>query len=375
MRTQDIPRVRGIWVESIGSSPALSTVAGLNEIFQQAKAFSTTDLYLQVYREGRSWYQSCLAGQEFYQACFRSGFEPLEEAFALAAKHSIRLHAWLNTFNLGLNNSARFLIEAGGSSELLTDNRGTRIDAYSDSGSSSAGDIFVLDAPKLWLDPASPRVRSYVRDVVSELIGRYPQFSGIHFDFFRYPYLLPMQPSSRIGVGFEFGYGESSLAAFRQECGIETGFHKDHSGALRPINDECSLAWDRWRRGRLDGYLEDTREIIGEDRALSVACLTWSDRAYHTAFQNWRKWLSTGMVNQACLMTYTSDDELFSYLVTQACAFQNPTASVIAGIGSYLLRDGFQLQNQMQCAKLAGARGEVLFSFENLKKKGFSLDV
>jgi uncharacterized lipoprotein YddW (UPF0748 family) len=206
---------------------------------------------------------------------------------------------------------------------------------------------------------------------VAELLQAYPELSGVHLDFFRYPYLLPMKPSSRIRVGSEFGYGTDSLQRFAKECGIDDAFERDAHGALHPRSDEISLRWDSWRREQIERYLPGIRERLSAGQKLSVACLAWSDRAYLTSYQNWRRWLERGMLDVACLMAYSADDELFSYLVRQAAAFQSDRAALIAGIGAYLLRNVAQLQRQLEIAHECGAAGSVLFSYENVKRLGW----
>lgn len=360
--------MRGLWVESLGAEPAIATPQGIDEVFSLASRFSVTDLFVQVYREGRAWFASRLAGQEFLTPCLNRGYEPLRALLDRAESQRIRVHAWMNVFNLGKNANAS-LLKNEGREVLLRDNFGVRIDAYGEDGSppDRRAEFFSLDAPHLWLDPASVLVRERFLGTVSELLRAYPELSGVHLDFFRYPYLLPIKPSSRIRVGSEFGYGPDSLRRFANECGLEDAFERDPHGALHPRTDEISLRWDSWRREQVGRYLREIRERLSVGQRLSVACLAWSDRAYLTSYQNWRRWLESGIIDAACLMAYTADDELFSYLIRQAAAFQSERAAVVAGLGAYLLRDLAHLERQMDIAQRCGARGTILFSYENLK--------
>jgi uncharacterized lipoprotein YddW (UPF0748 family) len=358
-------------MESLGATPALASPETIATAIDFAKKAGISDLYLQVYREGRAWFPSKVAGQEFLEKARSPKFDPLTLAIDYAKKSGIRVHAWINAFNLGLNANAKILQDRG-RDLLLTDNIGTRIDAFSDEGvpPDSRGEYFCLDAPKLWLDPSDSRVREYLRILVGELFAAYPELSGLHLDFFRYPYFLPMQPSSRIGCGFEFGYGEAARAAFERETTNSAAFIEDKRGALRPKNQEVSLQWDQWRRRGIGDYLPLFRSVIGKKRVLSSAVLAWPERAYFTAYQNWRTWLAEEMLDDACLMAYTGDDELFSHLIRQACAFQKGRSSVVAGVGVYLLKDSEQLNRQKEIAKECGAKGEIIFSYENLRKLG-----
>src|SRR5262249_4831158 len=156
---------------------------------------------------------------------------------------------------------------------LLTDNRGLRIDAYSDAGAppDARSEYFSLDTPKLWLDPASSNVHRHLCGLAADLLDAYPALSGLHLDFFRYPYLLPMQPSSRSRCCFEFGYGEESRAKFEEHRG-GNGCFESVGGALRPSSDAVSLHWDCWRRAQIEKYLVSFRELLKPAQQLSVAC-------------------------------------------------------------------------------------------------------
>lgn len=361
--------IKGIWLESLGANCAISNPTQLIAALEFAKAQGFSDVFLQIYREGRAWFPSRVAGQEHLTQALGNGFNPLDFALQQATRLGLRLHGWFNIFNLGLNRGAKILAQHG-ERILLSDNLGVSLSRYSENGTppDSRAGTFVLDAPNLWLDPSSPEVREYVFQVVSEALAAAPDLAGVHFDFFRYPYFLPIQPSSRISCGYELGYGEESRKRFESDCDCSDAFAEDERGALRPRSAELSLKFDQWRRGLLTSYLEAARQIAGS-RALSVACLAWPERAYFTAFQNWRAWLEGNLLDQACLMAYTADDEHFRHLIKQAVAFQGEKAAVLAGIGTYLHSDEKQTAAQCEEALRLGAVGSVVFSYENLRKR------
>lgn len=361
--------IRGLWVESLGPRPALSAPDSVRALIAYAASHEISDIYLQVYREGRTWFSSVHAGQEYYQSARSPAFEPLREAVTLAHDAGIRLHAWLNVFNLGLNQSAPILRQLG-TEALLADNRGVSLDRYTDSGAppDSRAQYFMLDAVKLWLDPSMPEVKRYILSIVEDALSAAPEIDGIHLDFFRFPYLLPMQPSSRISCGYEFGYGNGTRNRFMEAHNQPNAFIRDQHGDLRLAGDEVSLQFDRWRREAVTAYLPAIRAQLAKPQVLSVACLAWADRAFFTSFQNWRSWLLDGLVDQVCLMAYTADDELFNHLIRQACAFQTEMGSVIAGLGAYLHKEHAQTKRQQHSAVRLGARGWLLFSYENIRR-------
>ncbi len=360
--------IKALWLENLGPRCALSSPEAIVAALEFAKQHSFSDIYLQIYREGRAWFPSRVAGQEHFEAAAGNGYRPLETALTQAARLGLRVHGWFNAFNLGLNAGATFLIERG-EGNLLCDNRGVSLARYTDSGipPDTRADVFSMDAPRLWLDPSSPEVRDYFVRVVDEALHEAPGLAGVHLDFFRFPYFLPLQPSSRIACGYEFGYGRETQTRFETQTSLPGAFVQDALGTLRPRDAEVSLRFDQWRRDSITEYLRVLRSKIGS-RILSVACLAWPERAYFTAFQNWRAWLEEELVDQACLMAYTADDEHFRYLVKQATAFQTKKSHVLAGVGTYLHKDSARTWRQCQVAEQLGAAGSVVFSYENLRK-------
>ncbi len=251
---------------------------------------------------------------------------------------------------------------------LLKDNVGSRVDEYEEDGEApgNRGEFFCLDTPKLWVDPAEDSAREFTWEVISEFCKIFPEVSGIHLDFFRYPYLLPIKPSSAINRGFDFGYGSSSLKKFSHECGGIRVFEKENA-SLFPVSREVSLLWDNWRRSQVTQYLSEIRKTIGSQTKLSVAALAWADRAYMSSFQDWRFWMRESLLDKICLMAYTNDNRLFADIIKSASAFQNENTALVAGIGGYLCKNIDQIQQQEHLALEYGARGTILFSYENLK--------
>jgi len=79
----------------------------------------------------------------------------------------------------------------------------------------------------------------------------------------------------------------------------------------------------------------------------SVAALSWSDRAYLNAYQDWRYWLESEQVDGLCLMTYTADNSLLKQQLRQAIAFRQPGQFIFGGIGVYKLKTEAELRNQV----------------------------
>ncbi|MBX7144549.1 MAG: family 10 glycosylhydrolase [Oligoflexia bacterium] len=356
----------GLWMEASGEGAALLSRSALERALRQCTDFGVTDLFFQVYREGKTWFNSRHADPEPFTTAASQGYSPLDLTLQYCDAHGIRVHAWINVFNLGANAKAPILQKLGAEA-LQLDCTGKSVEQHS----CAEEHEFVLDAPKYWLDPLHTGVHDYLMAVVGELFQQFPALAGLHLDYMRYPYMLPLKPSARVSHGVDFGYQPKSLQAFALATQDSEPFLRKQ-GKLVPRSDDLALAWDRFRRAAVSRYLGEFRQIIGVKRDLSVAAMPWPERAFYTAFQNWRSWLSNDEVNCICLMSYTADDEHFEQLVRQAKAFESKKSKLMAGVGCYLLSEKSNLERQLKLARNLKA-SPIIFSYRNLAKQGWMI--
>ncbi|MGH7411522.1 MAG: glycoside hydrolase family 10 protein [Candidatus Methylomirabilis sp.] len=358
----------GLWVEAEGPNRTLDDLGRLEKMVLAASEAGITHLYLQVYRGGRSWYASTLADDEPYrQAVTRQGYDPLQFALGLAHARGLQVHAWMNLFNLGRRRDGPLQTRLG-SAAVTRDNRGRSLLHYDNSR--APGDekqAMVLDTPGYWLDPGDPQVQEALAAIIQELVSRYPTLDGVHLDYVRYPYAVPTVPGSRYSNGLDFGYGERSVARFLTETGLSAFAAKgDPAVAQR---------WDDWRREQLGRFLRQVRDRVRRLRRnlmLSAALLAWPDRAYQSAYQDWRLWLEEGLLDHGIIMNYNRDSHLARHLSRQAVAFRGHS-KLFVGLGAYVFLDQPDLlAQQIRDAREQGADGVVLFSYDNLlKREGF----
>ena len=355
----------GLWVEAEGPNRTLDDLRRLEAMVLTAAESGITHLYLQVYRGGQSWYASTLADDEPYrQAVTRHGYDPLQFTLGLAHTKGLRVHAWMNLFNLGRRRDGPLQARLGPAA-VTRDNRGRSLLSYD--GSRPPGDEgkwIELDTPGYWLDPGDPQVQDALAALVQELVARYPALDGVHFDYVRYPYAVPTVPGSRYSNGLDFGYGERSVARFLTETGLSAFAAKgDPAVAQR---------WDDWRREQLGRFLQQVRGRVRELRRnlmLSAALLAWPDRAYQSAYQDWRLWLEEGLLDHGIIMNYNRDRHLARYLSRQAVAFRGHS-KIFIGLGAYVFLDQPDLlAQQIRDAQEQGADGVVLFSYDNMLKR------
>ena len=318
-------------------------------MIDRAKKSGFNILFVQVYRHDRAWFNSVIADASPYRRIIgKEKIDPLAYIIKQGHQAGLEVHAWLNMFRIGKDPRAVVLRRLG--KEAVTrDGKGHSL-------------LYRKDLPDggYWLDPGDSGVCKYLLNVISEVIRKYPGIDGIHLDFLRYPYLSPTGGSFWAGRR-DLGYGKESVRRFREWTGLDP--------LKMEITRSSCQSWDDWRRYQINNFLESARRQINSLNPRiknSAAVVAWADRAYLSAFQDWRRWLEEGAVDFVVVMNYSPDARLARYLTQGALASQKKR-QVYIGLGAYLLMSQPRvLLQQIQDCRRAGAPGVVLFSYDAL---------
>jgi uncharacterized lipoprotein YddW (UPF0748 family) len=339
------PRPRGLWVLCEGSRRVLEHPEQIPALIADARRLGVSDLFVQVYRGGRAWFDSSYADAAPYRALRESaGADTLAQLITQAHEEDLRVHAWVNVLSLASNRDDRWgrsLLDYPGLDVPPPDRR-----------------YYRMGTPAVWLDPAAPGVADRLVATFAELLTRYPELDGLHLDYIRYPDVLPFVPGSRFGVGLDFGYGPATRARFRAETGLEAPF----GDSLANAN-----AWDAWRRDQLTALvvaLRSAARTVLDDIELSAAVWSWADRAYLSQGQDWRRWLEDGLLEFAVPMAYTPDDRMLRYQAESYAGLAGADR-IWVGLGTWLFaKRPERALEQIRIARAAGAAGDALFSWD-----------
>jgi uncharacterized lipoprotein YddW (UPF0748 family) len=360
-------RPRGLWVLCEGSQRVLEHPDRLETLIDDARRMGVTDLFVQVYRGGRAWFDSSWAGAEPYQRIRESlGIDPLAQLLPRAHEAGMRVHAWVNVLSLAGSRETQIVSQLGRDA-VLVDRRGRSILDYPKFDIPEPDRRYYrMGTPAIFLDPATPGVAEYIAGTFAQLVERYPGLDGLHLDYIRYPGVLPFSPGSRFGVGLDFGYGEPSRSRFKAETGLTA-----------PLGDSLRNAdrWDEWRREKLTELVRAVRVAAlaarseaAESRALAVSAAvgTYAERMYLSEGQDWRRWLEEDLIEFAIPMAYTLDDRMFRYMA-EGFASGAHADRIWLGHGTWLFdkRPAGAL-DQLRVARAAGTAGEVLFSYDSI---------
>jgi uncharacterized lipoprotein YddW (UPF0748 family) len=353
------PPARGLWVLCEGSQRVLERPEKIPTLLEDARQLGVTDLFVQVYRGGRAWYDASLADAGPYRALREAtGRDTLAELVSRAHEAGLRVHAWVNVLSLAARRDGPLLRDLGRDA-VLVDRQGRSILDYPNLDVPPPDRAYYrMGTPAVWLDPAAPGVAERLAETFVELVILHPELDGLHLDYIRHPDVLPFTPGSRFGVGLDFGYGETTRARFREETGLEAPFRDSAANANR---------WDEWRRDQVTALVRRVRERAhahAPDLAISAAVWTYADRAYLSQAQDWRGWLDAGLLEFAVPMAYTLDDRLLGYMARSFAGLPS-RERIWLGLGTWLFaKRPARAVEQVRIAGDADLAGDALFSWD-----------
>ncbi|WP_299823763.1 family 10 glycosylhydrolase [uncultured Pontibacter sp.] len=173
---------RGVWIATVQNIdwPTKAAV-GVNPAAQQQELIQILDehqktginaIMLQVrpstdafYAKGREQWSRFLTGKQGLAP--EPFYDPLEFAIQEAHKRGMELHAWINPYR-----ATTSLVDSLTSPDHITRKTPEWFFSYGD---------------KKYFNPGIPEVRSYIVDVILDIVRNY-DIDGIHFDDYFYPY-------------------------------------------------------------------------------------------------------------------------------------------------------------------------------------------
>ncbi|HSL69247.1 MAG TPA: family 10 glycosylhydrolase [Longimicrobiales bacterium] len=264
---------RGLWVTRFD----WRTAEEVRALVDSAAAAHFNILYFQVRGNADAFYRP---GLEPWGARLTGtlgadpGWDPLEVAVRQAHAHGIELHAWLNAF-YGYPSSA--------SAPLATDPP----HALSQHPDWWMVDLIgqpITDESGRWLSPASDGARTRLAAVAADLARRY-LLDGVHLDFVRYPFSMPVDSLSQA----EWLKARTSNPALTLD-----GYRRT------AVADAVRLVRDSLNRARASARLSAAVwGIYQNTRAWAAVSTGYDDR-----LQDPRAWATAGLLDAIAPMVY-----------------------------------------------------------------------
>ncbi|MDP8263699.1 MAG: family 10 glycosylhydrolase [Candidatus Ancaeobacter aquaticus] len=356
----------GVWVECMGSNDTLSSSSKIIAMLDDVKTNGMNTIYVQVFRHDKAWFKTNSYDNRPYKNFYKKEKKDLLKfVISEAHKRDIKVHAWINIFRIGRNKKSP-IIKKYGPSVVTRDNKGRSMLEYPNLQLPGKDNTYYeADGTGYWLDPGDLRVQKYMLGVVKEIVARYKSIDGVQLDFIRLPYTVPFSPGSRFPKGISYGYGKESCKRFQKKYGMNP---------LKPDMVTNNMQkWDDWRREQITDFVKKAFKIVKKKNKrieLSTAVVCYADRAYLSAFQDWRRWLNENIVDNACLMNYSIDPLLYRYVTIAGKAFENDESKIYTGIGAYLLKARMNIYEQeLKDTVSLDVDGIILFSYDSMLKK------
>lgn len=348
----------GTWITVFSQEKVLESKENIDRMLAVCERSGITDVYMQVYRADRAYFDSSITDASPYKALKeKAGVDPLRYLIDRAEKKDIRVHAWLNMLCLSQNDKAN-VISKFGDGILTRDQHGrTPLSSPRDQW-----DKYYIREDQLFLEPGDWRIRDYVSSVAEEVVKKYPGLAGLHLDYIRYPSAVPFIPGSRFAShGLYYGYTDVNILAFKKATGLDPRTMEGTPENFRK--------WDAWHRDRVSLIV---REVSKRARAISpdmlISCTTVAspERTYYVTCQDWTRWLNEKIVDYTTPMNYSEDPSIVE-LNSKAMLGAAQGKKMHMGIGAYMLKNKIdELEKQILAVKKLSPAGIILFSYDDI---------
>ncbi|MCC6822438.1 MAG: family 10 glycosylhydrolase, partial [Verrucomicrobia subdivision 3 bacterium] len=196
-----------------------------------------------------------------------------------------------------------------------------------------------------WLCPSHPDNFALETNAMLEVVRNY-DVDGIHFDYIRYP-------------SSDYCYCTGCRARFQSQTGhTVANWPADvlAAGTLR----NAFLDWRRAQITRLVAAVYAGTKALKPAVRVSAAVFPNALTAFDGEGQDWRLWITNGIVDFLCPMDYTTDVHGFTNLVAQQLAYAGGQVPIYPGIGAFVLETDATL-TQIQAARNLNTHGFIVF--------------
>jgi uncharacterized lipoprotein YddW (UPF0748 family) len=357
--------VRALWVVRT----SLTSVPKIQAMVKAAAENGFNTLIVQVRGRGDAYYRS---GQEPRAEELKdqpADFDPLAVTLTEAKQRGLKVHAWLNTSLLAnldaLPTDPKHVYNKH--PEWLAVPRPVAAELYKMSPGDPRYRARIVEWSKanrgelegVYTGPANARVREHIYKIWMDVLRNY-EVDGLHFDYVRL-------------ASPDFDYSHTSLEKFRKW--LEPKLSKDERGQLKQSSAQNPLAaaetysekFGEFQREQITMLVQRIYLAVKRQKPnvmVSAAVFANHENAYTRRFQDWRRWLSMGILDVACPMAYSTDTAVFKKQIEIATTSAHASGrKVWAGIGAYRIPADSTVE-KINVARTLGSDGIILFSYD-----------
>lgn len=261
---------------------------------ERIKRANLNTVYVEAFWDGYTIYPTKVAAQRPLSIAYGTadasgkGWDVLQTYLDEGKKLDLKIHAWLHVFhqwntNLGgLENSPIFakhkdwaILDSNGSPFVKSEAEGANREIL-----------------KVFMSPSNVEARKYLFAVVAELAEKYPNLSGVQWDYIRYP----LQTSQA------FDFNPATLAQFEKETEIDA----------RKIaaNSKEAKTWQDWKTRQVTEVVREFAAIVRRKQPkweISAAVFPDIEQNLLVKQQDWKDWANKGYVDALLPMLYSTD--------------------------------------------------------------------
>ncbi len=362
--------VRALWVVRT----TLTSPEKIRALVLAAKQNGFNTLIVQVRGRGDSYYRSQLEPRAVELKEQPAEFDPLATTLAEARTLGLKVHAWVNTSLLAnldaLPTDPKHVYNRH--PEWLAVPRPVAAELYQMSPRDIRYRERIVEWSKankaelegIYTGPANRQVRDHILKIWLDIAKRYA-VDGIHFDYVRL-------------ASPDFDYSRTSLNTFRKW--LEPQLSANDKSALRSALESNPLAATETYADRFaDFQREQITTLVSRiyrsvkqrkpNLIVSAAVFANDENAYTRRFQDWKLWLSMGILDVVCPMAYSTDTAIFQKQIEVAAGSAHAARrKVWAGVGAYRIVAESTVE-KIKAARVAGSDGIILFSYDFTVRK------
>jgi len=357
--------VRALWVVRT----SLTSVPKIQAMVKAAAENGFNTLIVQVRGRGDAFYRSRREPRAAELKDQPPEFDPLAVTLAEAKPQGLKVHAWLNTSLLAnldaLPTDPKHVYNRH--PEWLAVPRPVAAELYRMSPRDPRYRARIVEWSKanrgelegVYTGPANAKVREHIYKIWMDVLKNY-EVDGLHFNYVRL-------------ASPDFDYSRTSLEEFRKW--LEPKLSKEERSQLKQASQQNPLAatetyadqFGEFQREQITMLVERIyREVKRQKPQVTVSAAVFAnhENAYTRRFQDWRRWLSMGILDVACPMAYSTDTAIFQKQIEIATTSAHAAGRrVWAGIGAYRIPSESTVE-KINAARALGSDGIVLFSYD-----------
>lgn len=323
---------RAVWIR-----PKETNAEQVAKLLDELQALNINTIYLETWWDGYTIYPTENTITE--QNPIFGGFDVLKCYIEEAHKRGMELHAWVETFLVGVGASGT---DEGGPVKakkpewLLISRKGDNFELVGE-----------YNAKFYFANPALPEVRDFIMDIYLEIVKKY-DIDGLQLDYIRYP-------DAKDGSN-DFGYDSYTRSLFQQEYGVDPI-------TVTPGHE----LWTEWCKFRANFVSTFVYRVFNEIKAVrpdvEISADVWTDYVNGPVvkMQDVKDWVSKGYIDTVIPMSYTLDSKAAAADTRNTKEFADKKALVTVGLSAQIGLTPEELVEQVLAANNNMAEGTAIF--------------